>query len=191
MSVLATQSLLFSVLISSSCSPGKNSLLLDLWPNIQHFPRCFLPNCPCESTSPQNSVIIDVEPCVAINARDAEVPTPVYRCCWDEQHYPCGMFIQGAPRDILSHLRERHDIMHTADAELECRWSSCSMDKPLKMSSITRHIGKHMGIQFKCSLCEFMARDDVVRDHIRRSPCCADAAVQLVPGSGARRIVSA
>ncbi|KAG2128142.1 hypothetical protein BD769DRAFT_1667697 [Suillus cothurnatus] len=79
--------------------------------------RCFLPHCPCESTSPQNSDIIDVEPSAAINARNAEVAL-VYRCCWDTQHSPCGIFIEGTPRDILSHLRERHGIVHTADAEL-------------------------------------------------------------------------
>ncbi|KAG1866828.1 hypothetical protein F4604DRAFT_1927801 [Suillus subluteus] len=151
--------------------------------------RCFLPHCPCESTSPQNSVVIDVEPSAVVNARNAEVAL-VYRCSWDTQHSPCGMFIEGSPRDILSHLRERHGIVHSGDADLECRWSSCSMDKRLKMSSIARHIGKHLGIQFKCSRCGLTARDDVVRDHIRRNPGCADAAVQLVPGPGARRIVS-
>ncbi|KAG1781620.1 hypothetical protein EV702DRAFT_597346 [Suillus placidus] len=155
------------------------------------FTRCFLPHCPCESTSPQNSVIIDVEPSAAVNARDAQVETLVYRCLWDTQHSPCGMFIEGTSRDLLSHLRERHGVMHTADAELECRWSSCSMDKRLKMNSIARHIGKHLDIQFRCSRCGLTARDDVVRDHIRRNPACADAAVHLVPGSGARRIVSA
>ncbi|KAG2036904.1 hypothetical protein BDR03DRAFT_1011255 [Suillus americanus] len=153
--------------------------------------RCFLPHCPCESTSPQNSVIIEVEPSTAVNARNADSDTLVYRCSWDTQHSPCGMFIEGSPRDILSHFRERHGIVYTADADLECRWSSCSMDKLLKMSSIPRHIGRHLGIQFRCSQCGLMARDDVVRDHIRRNPGCADAAVQLFPGSGAQRIVSA
>ncbi|KIK41770.1 hypothetical protein CY34DRAFT_187560 [Suillus luteus UH-Slu-Lm8-n1] len=155
------------------------------------FSRCFLPNCPCESTSPQNSSIIDVETCVAIDARGAEVPTPVYRCRWDTQHSPCGMFISGAHRDIFSHLRERHGIMYTADADLECLWSPCSMNRCLKMSSIARHIERHLGIQFRCSRCEFTAREDVVRDHIRRSAGCANAGIQLVPGSEARQIVSA
>ncbi|KAG2074224.1 hypothetical protein BDR04DRAFT_1229470 [Suillus decipiens] len=153
--------------------------------------RCFLLHCPCKSTSPQDSVVIDVEPSTALNARNAEVETLVYRCCWDTQHSPCKLFIECTSRDILSHLRERHGIVHTADADLECRWSSCSLNRCLKMGSIARHIGKHLGIKFKCSQCELTGRDDVVRDHIRRSPSCADAAVQLVPGSGARRIVSA
>ncbi|KAG2157881.1 uncharacterized protein EDB93DRAFT_731668 [Suillus bovinus] len=154
--------------------------------------RCFLPHCPCGSTSPQNSDIIDVEPCAAINAHDPDAEVVVYRCSWDTQHSPCGMFIEGAPRDILSHFRERHGIaMYAADADVQCRWSPCSMDRHLKMNSIARHIAWHLGIQFRCSRCGLTARDDVVRDHIRRNPGCADAVVQLVPGSGARRIVSA
>lgn len=155
------------------------------------FTRCFLPHCPCESTSPQDSVIIDVEPCAAINARDSDIEVVVYRCCWDTRGSPCRFFIEGSPMDILSHLRERHGVVYSADADIECCWSPCSMDRRLKMSSITRHIARHLGIQFKCSRCGLTARDDVVRDHIRRNPGCADAAVQLVHGSGARRIVSA
>ncbi|KAG1750756.1 hypothetical protein EDB19DRAFT_1349652 [Suillus lakei] len=153
--------------------------------------RCVLPNCPCKSTSPQSAVIIDVEPSAVVNACDAELETPVYRCSWDTHHSPCRMFIEGTARDILAHLRERHNIVHNADDDLECRWSSCPMDKPLKMGSIARHIGRHLGIQYRCSRCALTARDDVVRDHIRRIPGCADAAVELVPGPGARQIVAA
>ncbi|KAG2147590.1 hypothetical protein DEU56DRAFT_882348 [Suillus clintonianus] len=155
------------------------------------FTRCFLPHCPCKSMSPHDAIVIDVEPSAVVNAQDAEGETLVYHCSWDIQHSPCGMFIEGTPRDILSHLRERHGIVHNAEEDLGCRWSPCSMDRALKMCSIARHIARHLGIQYRCSRCELTARDDVVRDHIRRTPGCANAAVQMVPGSGARRIVSA
>ncbi|KAG1750752.1 hypothetical protein EDB19DRAFT_1846355 [Suillus lakei] len=168
------------------------TLIQTEFPHHGELSRCFLPHCPCKSTSPQNAVVIDVEPSTAINARDAEVETLVYRCAWDTQHSPCGMFIEGTPREIFSHLRQRHGVPHNANEELQCRWSPCSTDGPLKMGSFARHITRHLGIQFRCSQCELvMARDDVARAHIRRIVGCADAAVELVPGSGARRIVSA
>ncbi|KAG0705698.1 hypothetical protein DFH29DRAFT_872860 [Suillus ampliporus] len=156
------------------------------------FSRCPLPRCPCDSTSPPDALVIDVEPTTALKARHAVVEILVYQCAWDDEHSPCGMFIEGTPRDIFSHLRQHHGLFHNVKDALECRWSSCSIDGPLKMGSIARHILRHLGIQFRCSRCELvMARDDVVRDHIRRLPGCADAEVQLVPGSGARWIVSA
>jgi len=108
------------------------------------------------------------------------------------EHSPCGMFIEGTPRDIISHLRHHHGIVHDADEELECRWSSCSIEGPLKMGSIARHIMRHLDIQFRCSWCNLvMARDDIVRAHIRRPLGCVGATVQVVPGPGAQQIVSA
>ncbi|KAG1747201.1 uncharacterized protein EDB91DRAFT_73979 [Suillus paluster] len=156
------------------------------------FSRCPLPHCPCDSTSPPDAVVINVEASTAVKARHAAVEILVYQCTWDSEHSPCGLFIEATPIDILSHLRQHHGISHNANENLECRWSSCSADGPLKMGSISRHILKHLGIHFRCTGCELvMARDDVVRAHIRRLPGCADAAVQLVPALGARQIVSA
>ncbi|KAG1750760.1 hypothetical protein EDB19DRAFT_1612339, partial [Suillus lakei] len=72
-------------------------------------------------------------------------------CAWD--HSPCEMFIEGTPREILSHFRRRHGVVHNVNEKFQCRWGSCSMDGPLKMGSFARHIMRHLGIQFRCSRC--------------------------------------
>ncbi|KAG1747199.1 uncharacterized protein EDB91DRAFT_1019751, partial [Suillus paluster] len=74
-------------------------------------------------------------------------------CDWDAEHSPCGMYIEGTSRDVISHLRERHGIVQKADEDLKCLWSSCSVGRPLKMGSIARHVSRHLGIQFRCSRC--------------------------------------
>ncbi|KAG0706828.1 hypothetical protein DFH29DRAFT_900225 [Suillus ampliporus] len=153
--------------------------------------RCFLPDCPCDSTSPHDATIIDVENSTAVKARDSAVDAALYRCAWNENSQACGMFIGGTRKEILSHLRQRHGVKHSAKENLKCQWGSCSHAGPLKIDSIPRHVAKHLGIQSKCSGCErVMAREDVVRDHIKKSSGCAGAIVKMVPGRKARRIVS-
>ncbi|KAG1717630.1 uncharacterized protein EDB91DRAFT_1012600, partial [Suillus paluster] len=73
-------------------------------------------------------------------------------CAWNDEHSPCAMFIEGAPKEILSHLRRHHGVACNVK-EVECRWSSCSRAGPLKIASIPRHVAKHLGIQSRCSRC--------------------------------------
>ncbi|KAG0706827.1 hypothetical protein DFH29DRAFT_120555 [Suillus ampliporus] len=156
------------------------------------LPRCFLHDCPCDSTSPHDAIVINVETSTAVRARDSAVEAVVYRCAWNNEHSQgCGMFIGGTHREILSHLRQRHGVGYSAKENLQCRWRSCSTAGLLKIGSIPRHVAKHLGIQSKCSGCEqVMTREDVVQDHIKKSPGCAGAVVEMIPGPEARQIVS-
>ncbi|KAG0705694.1 hypothetical protein DFH29DRAFT_260351 [Suillus ampliporus] len=168
----------------------------DFTPILSEFPhqgelpsRCFLCDCPCDSTSPPDAIVIHVEASTAIKARHSAVP--VYRCAWSDE--PCTMFIEGTRTEILSHFRQCHGIVCGASGDLVCRWGSCSMaEGPLKIGSVARHIARHLGIQYRCSQCELvMCRDDLVRAHIRKSAGCTGAIVQVMAGPGARQIVSA
>ncbi|KAG0706831.1 hypothetical protein DFH29DRAFT_900230 [Suillus ampliporus] len=169
-------------------------LLPNFTPVLTEFPhqgrrRCFLSDCPCDSTSPQEAIIIDVEASTAIKARQNAVL--VYRCGWNIEHSPCSVFIEGTRKEILSHLKQCHGIMHDIGANIGCCWDSCSMAGALKMDSVARHIARHLGIKSRCSRCGcVMARDDVIQAHIRKSPECTGGMAQVVPGPGAQQIVS-
>ncbi|KAG1742733.1 uncharacterized protein EDB91DRAFT_1127758 [Suillus paluster] len=143
--------------------------------------------------SPRDAIIIDVETSTAVKARYSAADAIVYRCAWNNEHsQACGIFIGGTHKNILSHLRRCHGVGFSTREDINCLWGSCLRAEHLKIGSIPRHVATHLGIRSKCSGCgRVMSREDAVQDHIKKSPGCVGAIVEMVPGPEARLIVSA
>ncbi|KAG1903229.1 uncharacterized protein F5891DRAFT_92493 [Suillus fuscotomentosus] len=109
-----------------------------------------------------------------------------FLCRWDNKGAPCDDELQATPKSILAHLRQDHGIGIGNKETNRCRWITPHgrCNDQLKSQSFGRHIIKHTGIRFKCSLCDttIPARNDLVTRHRHRHPNCSQADFIIIPG---------
>lgn len=119
--------------------------------------------------------------------RNPNAEVIVYRCQWDIHGRACRRWIEGDEREILTHLRNYHDVQgQTKDAML-CKWSGCAEE--LKHGSIPRHVMTHVKATLRCSNCRTkFPRKDRIQNHRRTVEECTNANIETVPGPEARLI---
>ncbi|KAG1903234.1 uncharacterized protein F5891DRAFT_92682 [Suillus fuscotomentosus] len=100
-------------------------------------------------------------------------------CQWDNEGALCGDELQATPKDIFAHLRQDHGIGVSNKGTYRCLWITAygRCEDRLKFQSFGRHIIKHAGIRFKCSLCDMTmpARNDLATQHRHHHPNCSQA----------------
>lgn len=98
-----------------------------------------------------------------------------YRCNWEvAKEQPCGKWIEGGSKEVWIHVRTAHGLKGHYSGWCHCRWSGC-LEK-LRVSSLQRHLAKHLDIRWRCSNCDMIfARCDYVRRHIKLSKECHGA----------------
>ncbi|KAG2159103.1 uncharacterized protein EDB93DRAFT_444577 [Suillus bovinus] len=109
-----------------------------------------------------------------------------FLCRWDNEGTLCGDELQATPKIILAHLRQNHGIGIGNKETYGCLWKTahgCCGDQ-LRFQSFGRHIIKHTGIRFKCSLCDTImpARNDSIPRHRHSHPNCSQAEFIIIPG---------
>ncbi|KAG9312077.1 hypothetical protein JVU11DRAFT_7360 [Chiua virens] len=105
-----------------------------------------------------------------------------YQCQWEVvKNGPCGEWIEGGSKEIWAHVRTCHGLKGHYGGRCQCKWGGCL--EPLNVSSLHRHLAKHLDIKWRCSKCNAIsARHDCVRKHIRENKECHGAeAVNAVP----------
>ncbi|KAG8221307.1 hypothetical protein J3R82DRAFT_1474 [Butyriboletus roseoflavus] len=95
-------------------------------------------------------------------SRTLPIP-PRYQCDWEVvEKQPCGDWIEGGSKEVWSHVRTAHGLKGLYSIWCHCKWGGC-LEK-LKVSSLQRHIAKHLNIKWCCSSCDMVfARHDYVR----------------------------
>lgn len=105
--------------------------------------------------------------------------SPRYQCDWEvAEKQPCGEWIEGGSKEVWSHVRTAHGLKGLYSGWCHCRWGGC-LEK-LRVSSLQRHLAKHLDIKWRCSSCDIVfARYDYVRRHIKFSEECHGAEVVI------------
>ncbi|KAI6168668.1 hypothetical protein EDD17DRAFT_633797 [Pisolithus thermaeus] len=132
--------------------------------------------------------IIDVDKRTWYKAeRNPHTEVIVYPCRWDTREGACQQWIEGDEREILTHLRNYHDVQGQTKDPILCKWSGCSEE--LKNGSVPRHIMTHVKATLRCSHCRMkFPRKDRIQNHRRMVEECANANIETVPGPEARLI---
>lgn len=132
--------------------------------------------------------IIDVDKRTLYKAeRNPNTEVIVYRCQWDIHERACQQWIEGDEREILTHLRNYHDVQGQTKDPVLCKWSGCVEE--LKHGSIPRHVMTHVKVTLRCSNCRTkFPRKDRIQNHRRMVDECANANIETVPGPEARLI---
>lgn len=102
---------------------------------------------------------------------------PRYRCDWEvAKEQPCGRWIEGGSKEVWTHVRTTHGLKGRYSGWCHCQWGGCL--ERLKVSSLQRHLAKHLDIRWRCSSCNMIfARCDYVRRHIKLSKECRGAGI--------------
>ena len=106
-----------------------------------------------------------------------------YQCNWEvSEERPCGEWIGGGSKEVWIHVRTAHGLKGKYGGWCHCRWGGC-LEK-LKVSSLRRHLARHLEIRWRCSGCDTVfSRYDYVRRHIKRNEECHGAGCHpLGPG---------
>ena len=105
-----------------------------------------------------------------------------HQCKWEvAENQPCGEWIEGGSKEVWIHVRTAHGLKGLYNGWCHCGWVGC-LEK-LKVSSLQRHLAKHLVIKWRCSSCDIVfSRDDYVRKHIKLTKEChgAEAVIHLV-----------
>ncbi|KAG1721414.1 hypothetical protein EDB19DRAFT_511554 [Suillus lakei] len=108
-----------------------------------------------------------------------------YLCRWNNEGSLCGHELQVTPKDILAHLREDHGIVDNKES-YRCLWTTAHgcCEENIRFQSFGRHITMHIGIRYKCSVCDttMSARNDVAVKHCKEYPNCSGAHFMIIPG---------
>ncbi|KAI9459998.1 hypothetical protein HD554DRAFT_2135277 [Boletus coccyginus] len=106
-----------------------------------------------------------------------------YRCNWEvAKNQPCGEWVEGGNKEVWMHVRTAHGLKGLYSGWCHCSWGGCL--ERLRVSSLQRHLAKHLEIKWRCSSCgSVFSRCDYVRRHIRLSQGCHGAEAVINPVS--------
>ncbi|KAH7913133.1 hypothetical protein BJ138DRAFT_667313 [Hygrophoropsis aurantiaca] len=180
---------------STSCSTGSplSAFVGDTPPQTEHLDSCH--NSPIDYNTPSQkgqftywpnipySKEARVASFVNRSPHGAVFPTPstdadVYPCMWSGT--PCGRMVAGNRGAIAHHLIRRHKVKldHVRD---NCLWNGCG--DVMRRDSFARHILKHLGIKWQCSMCHKpLARNDSTLRHADHTVSCNGAHVVEMRG---------
>lgn len=73
-------------------------------------------------------------------------------CRWNDGYGICGRTMNAARAG--EHMSSYHfKSPLSADSRLECLWENCTLHKPVRRDTITRHIiEKHLGLKYRCKV---------------------------------------